>query len=191
MKRSLNVPGSLSSALQTMNFSSPGAPFYNFPFRPRWKTCSAEAAQAAGFQLPDEARPIARGNKISKRAVVFRSAIGIGQNFLFRRFVFVFWQRFTGERVTNQEIRGRGIHARANVAVHGNCRSAVALAETRNLLKRKIGWRGAFIASLKRCAEIVGAAKMAGHIAADANVSLWRRRKAKMRIKTGYAVQSI
>ena len=55
MKRSLMVPGSLSSALQTMYCSLPGRVANDFPFIAGGKTGAAHAAKSAGFEGGDDA----------------------------------------------------------------------------------------------------------------------------------------
>ena len=78
MKRSLMVPGSLSSALHTTYFSEPRSLRTASHLMPVGNPAPPNPAQPAGLQLRDHPVPIARGNQSPQRAILFAASVGIG-----------------------------------------------------------------------------------------------------------------
>ena len=191
MKRSLIVPGSLSSALQTMYFSLPGAVAHDFPFAAGRETRAAHAAQAAGLQLREEIWPISGSGVLPKRAVAWSAIVRVGQNRLPRSLVLLVREGFTRKRVANQAIGGSGTGARENAVIDRHCRRTIALTKARHFANRKIFRRSVLVTPFERSAKLIGSTQMAGHVATNAHVDLGRWRKTKMGIKAGYAVETI
>jgi len=85
----------------------------------------------------------------------------------------------------------RFAESRINAVVDGHGRCGVASAQARGAADGHVAGAKILQAVFQIRAQSVRAAQMAGHVLADADVGLRRRGQAKMRIKTGYAVQAV
>ncbi len=193
MKRSLNVPGSLSSALQTMYFSGPGAWRTNCHFDSVGNPAPPSPRRPEAFSVSNVRSPIPRLHQPPappdtvhlRRRDRTRSARGDATCAI------------SGNAPSRQNIAHdrRDLilrKPRVNVFVDRHRRSLIAPAQAGNSAdsSRPRTRLGGTLRPDPR-ATFARAAKMARHILANAHIRFGRRRQMKMGIKTGDAVQAI
>src|SRR6266849_6306829 len=155
------------------------------------KSGAAHASEFRSFELSDDIIEGARLDQFSNDSVFFGIAVRIG--FAFRPHCLrMGLMNFFPANCAASDLFGiHGGDVRENLIVDRSGGSMVAAAKTGNLpnlhvLEARIGE-----AALEIGAQFTGAVEMAPHVRTDANFGLGRRRKMKMRIKTGDAMDLI
>ena len=134
MKRSLMVPGSLSSALQTTYFSVPGALRTASHLNPVGKSRAAQSGQSGRFQLRDHAVAIAGFNQFPERAVRLRVPIRIRRETGLRvRFNGMCGNSPPPSAINTSASACAAFTLRKDMIVHRNRRRAIALAQAGNI----------------------------------------------------------
>jgi len=195
MKRSLIVPGSLSSALQMTNFSGPGALRAPSHFVCR-KSGASHALQLPVFQRAQRFVEGLRLHQFAEYRVVlgwtgvrvafehhaaFTEAAGrLGRPLLFRMSDVLFHQPHGG---------GEGL-VFVHVFVDDDHGRVVTAADAGNVadLDGVYASTGRAEVLLQRLAQLLAAAQVTGHVIADANVDGGRRLEAKVREEAGNSV---
>ena len=100
------------------------------------------------------------------------------------------------QRDARERVRNHGFHlilrdVAVDMPVDRHRRRFIATAEAGHALHLHFRIRRFPALCIESGAKLGGAAKMAGHILANAHVHFWRRREMKMRIKTCNAVQPV
>ncbi len=162
------------------------------PFRFGGKSRAAQAAKARGFQQREGGIPIARLHQAPDDGVTLaRRGVWIGGAGDAAARGGGFGQRALRNHVANHFFDLRFGQPRVDAVVDGDGRGLIAAAEARDAAHDHIGAAQILKPLFEARAKTVGAAKVAGHVLADADVRLGRRRETKMRIKAGDSVQAI
>src|SRR6266850_1267456 len=155
------------------------------------KSGSAHTAKFRSLELRDGIVEGAGLHETANDAVFFGISVGIGLAFDARNLRMGLKNFFAANGAASHLFRKRSRNIRENMIVDGGGGSVVAAAKTGNvanlhILRARIGEAAFEIGS-----QFAGAVEMATHVCTDANFRLGRRRKMKMRIKTGDAMDLI
>src|SRR5436309_4695949 len=155
------------------------------------KSGAAHTAKFRSLELSDDIVEGSRLNEIANDAVFFGISVRIGLAFDARRPRMGLKNFFAANGAASHLFGKRSRNIRENMIVDGGGGSVVAAAKTGNVanlhvLRARIGE-----AAFEIGPQFAGAVEMATHVRTDSNFRLRRRRKMKMRIKTGDAMNLI
>ena len=192
MKRSLMVPGSLSSALQTMYFSLPGAWRTISHLLPVGNPAPPMPRSPLAFRVAITLAPIRVLDKLPDHRIFGITAVWIGG---YRRPIFhPRWSCFSvgscrPERTSPHEPhRAQFVEVAIDMIVDRESWRLVAAAETGDVTHSNLFRTASAESLVQPVFQVAAAAQMAGHIGADAHFSLGRRREMEVGIKTGYCM---
>ncbi len=169
MKRSLMVPGSLSSALQTTYFSGPRSLRTASHFTPVGNPAPPSPLRPLAFNCAITPSRSREATRLPQRSILLATSVRIGAevyDLLFGRHLGKF---SAAKRREHQRLGLRGGDIPINVVVDRNRRRAIALAQARDIAHRDILLAHAVEALLQGCLQIECAAQMARHVRADAH----------------------
>ena len=192
MKRSLNVPGSLSSALQTMYFSVAGMRRTSCHFASVGKPAPPSPRSSRGFQHGERAVEIAWSPPGAAQQPYF-SAPGYGSEAQARARAHRrrFGQFVAAQRRAHQRLGLRQRYAAIDAVVEGKRRRGIAASQAGDVAHGDFFLAEAAEHPLDAVLQFAGSAQMARHVGADAHFGARRRRQMKMRVEAGHAVQAI
>src|SRR5437899_1173637 len=190
MKRSLIVPGSLSSALQMTYFTRSGC----FRTRSHFMLVGKPAPpmpKLGSFEPREDVIPGARLYELANNAVFFCLAVRI--SFASDADLLGVWfsNIVAADGAASDLFGTGGGDIREDLVVDGNCRGMIAAAEAGHVANLNFSSARTGEAPLEVGAQLACAVEMAAHVGTNANLGFGRRHKMKMRVKTRHAVNLV
>src|SRR6266850_2293640 len=156
-----------------------------FPLHAGGKSGPAHTAKFRSLELSEDLVEGPGLNEIANDAVFFGIAVRVGFAFDARGLWMGLKNFFAANGAASNLFGKRGGDIRENMIVDRSGGSMVASAETGNVADLQVLRARTGEAALELGAQFAGAVETATHVRTDANFRLGRRRKMKMRIKTG------